>query len=406
MRKTFLIWRQTFLANVRHPAFLTFTLGLPGMLVAVSLATAYFISAAINGDRRPAAVVDPAGVLTPAAAWQPSQPPADAPPLINLPDESGALARLRAGSLQAYYLIPSDYLAGGQVTEVSSGQTNGRLDELIKRYLAEGLLKATPAERRQRISAGATLLHRSLSDQRENTFQEGFQWGLVAFVLTAFYFVNSSSTSDMLGVMREEKTRHTIEISLTSSSVEQLLTGKAAGLISGGLAQFAIWAAAAACITAVTWWTLRLPPVNLAAGPLVEALGLCLALLVPAYIMSVTGTVVVGALVNLAGRGEQLANLLASLAGTLAGPLALAAFSSPDNPVIVLFSLLPFTSPLVMVVRFMQVVVPAWQLALAAGLVWGLMIINLLAGARLYRASWLADGSRNWLRAAWLALRG
>jgi ABC-type Na+ efflux pump permease subunit len=406
MRKTWLIWQQTFLANVRHPAFLMFTLGLPGILAAVSLATAYFVGAALDGDRRPAAVVDPAGALIPVEQWRPADLPGGAPPLRSLPDEANALAGLRAGRLQAYYLVPPNYLAGGEVTEVAAGPLNSELRGLVKRYLTEGLLRATPAERRLRISAGATLLHRSLTDQRENSFQAGFQWGLVAFVLAAFYFINSSSTADMLGILREEKTRNTIEISLTSASVEQLLAGKAAGLISGGLAQFAIWAVAAASITAAAWRVLRLPPVSLAAGPLAGALALSLALLLPAYVMSVSGTIVVGSLVSLAGRGEQVANLLASLAGTLAGPLALAAFSSPDNPVIIVFSLLPFTSPLIMIVRFMQVVVPAWQLAAAIGLVWGLMIVNLLLSARLYRASWLAEGQRNWLKAAWLALRG
>ena len=406
MRKIRLIWWQTYLRSVRHPAFLLFTLGVPGFLMVMGGAAAYFIFEALQGDRRPAAVVDPAGLLVPAESWTPANQFDRIVALETLPGEAQAAAALQAGTIQAYYVVPPDYVSGGVVAEVAGGPVSERVREQVRGYLAEGLLKATSAERRRRIAEGTTLLHRSLADQREMSFQLGFQWGSIVFVLAAFYFINSSSTSDMLGALREEEEKKTIEISLTSATVEQLLAGKVAGIISAGLTQFAVWAAGAAGLTALAWWALKAPGITLAAGPLAAALALCLALLLPAYVMSVTGVIVISSIAGLAGRGEQVASLVTSLLGTLAGPLAFIAVSSPDNPLVILFSILPITSPMVMTIRFLQVIVPAWQLALAIGLVWGLMIFNVAAGARVYRAKWLMSGQKNRLRAAWQALRG
>jgi ABC-2 type transport system permease protein len=287
------------------------------------------------------------------------------------------------------------------VTSVSD-----RVRGQVRSYLTEGLLKATPSERRKRIAQGATLLHLSLTDQRESSLQLAFQWGLAAFVLGAFYFINSSSTSDMFSALHEEKRKKTIEISLTSVTVPQLLIGKVAGVVSTGLAQFAVWFVGAGAMAGLAWFVLRPSGVTLATEPLFNTLALCLGLLLPAYIMNAISVVVISSLADLAGRGEQVVSLITNLLGTLVGPLTLIAISSPDNPLAVVLSILPFTSPMLMVMRYVQVIVPAWQIVLAIGLVWGLMLFNILIAARVYRATWLLAGHKNWLRSVGWALVG
>ena len=166
-----------------------------------------------------------------------------------------------------------------------------------------------------------------------------------------------------------------------------------------------VWFGGAALLAALTLPLLESHGIKLAFEPLASLLGLCLALLLPAYIMGATSVVVVSSLGNLAGRGEQMVSLITNLLGTLVGPLAFIAIASPDNPIAVVLSLLPITSPL-LVVRSLQVTVPTWQIVLALVAVWGAMFFNLFFAARIYRASWLLAGQRNWLRGAWWALRG
>lgn len=405
MRKAFLVWWQTYRRSVLHPAFLIFTLGVPGFLILVGGAASYFILKATEGDTRPVGVVDSAGLLLPAQSWQPDVGLQGAVPLQTFATSALAEAALQAGTLQAYYEVPADYVTSGAVTEVAANPVDDRIREELRHYLAEGLLKATPAQVRQRLAGGVTLLHRSLADQREITVQLGFQWGLAFFVLMAFYLINSSSTSDMLHALREEKEKRTIEISLTSTTVEQLLVGKVAGIVAAGLSQFTVWLVGGAVLVWVAWPWLHLGSLNLAAGPLVNTGALCLALLLPAYVMNACGVIVISSLADLAGRGEQVVSLLTNLLGTLAGPLTFIAISSPDNPLAIVLSLLPFTSPMVMVTRYVQVVVPPWQIWLAIGLVWGLMLFNILIAARIYRATWVLAGERNWGRALVRAVR-
>lgn len=405
MRKSFLVWWQTYRRSVWHPAFLMMTFGLPAFLASVGGVAGYFILKATEGDRRPVGIVDPASLLIAAETWQPANSFVQLVDQRSFASDSAAERALQVGEIQAYYVIAPDYLSSGVATEVAGAEVGARVRAQVRTYLTEGLLKATETERRARLAEGTTIRHRSLTDQREMTIQLGVQWGVVGFVLMAFYFVNSSSTSDMLQALREEKDKKTIEISLTSLTVEQLLIGKVAGIVSVGLTQVAVWFGSATLLAAIALPLLEASGVRLAFEPLANILWLCLGLLLPTYITGATSVVVISSLGNLAGRGEQVVSLILNLVSVLLGPLALIALSSPDNPIAVVLSMLPFTAPL-LVIRSLQVTIPTWQMVLALLVAWSAMFLSLFFSARLYRASWLMAGQRNWLRGAWWALSG
>jgi ABC-2 type transport system permease protein len=350
-------------------------------------------------------IVDPAQLLTLAQNWQAADSASRGVALQAFSSSAAAQGALESGAIQAYYIVPPDYVTSGTVTEVAGTEIDGRIREALQTYFTEGLLKATPQEKQLRLQQGIVLQHRSLTDQREISVQLGFQWGLAFFVLLAFYLITSSSTSDMLNALREEKQKRTIEISLTSATVEQVLVGKVGGIVSAGLTQFGVWLGGALLIVVIAWPWLHVGALNVAVGPLANTLLLCLGLLLPAYIMNAVGIIVIASLADLAGRGEQVVSLITNMMSTLTGPLTFLAISTPDNPLAVILSLIPFTSPMLMVTRYVQVVVPPWQIWLALTLVWGLMLFNILIAARLYRASWVLAGERNWARAIWRAVR-
>ncbi|MEK7312241.1 MAG: hypothetical protein AAB382_09725, partial [Chloroflexota bacterium] len=112
----------------------------------------------------------------------------------------------------------------------------------------------------------------------------------------------------MLHALNEEVWGNTIEITLTSLTVEQLLAGKVGGGLGGP---------DSVCGTGVPTLAvlhlLALGGIELSFAPLWGTLALCLALLFPAYVMNAAGIVIVNAVTDLAGRGEQLASLLLSL---------------------------------------------------------------------------------------------
>jgi ABC-2 type transport system permease protein len=405
MQKVILVWLQTYRRSVWHPAFLTMTFGLPFFLALVGGVAAYFVLKATEGDRRPVGIVDSANVLVAPERWQPANSFARLVELRSFAGDLEAERALQAGEIQAYYVVAPDYVSSGVATEVAAAEVGARVRSQVRAYLTEGLLKATEAERRARLAQGTTIRHRSLTDQREMTIQLAVQAGVVGFVLMAFYFINTSSTSDMLQALREEKEKKTIEISLSSLTVEQLLIGKVGGIVSVGVSQFAVWFGGAALVAVIAWPLLESSGVRLVFEPLFNLLWLCLGLLLPTYITSATSVVVISSLSNLAGRGEQVVSLILNLVSVLLGPLALIALSSPDNPISVALSMLPISAPL-LVIRALQVIVPTWQIVLAFSIVWGAMVLNLFFAARIYRASWLMAGQRNWLRGLWWALSG
>jgi ABC-2 type transport system permease protein len=384
MPKSLLIAWQTYTRSVLHPAFLMFTLGLPLAAVLVASGAAYFILKSQEGDRRAIGVVDLSGALTPAADWFAAGTAGRAVEMNTYADEAGAAAALGAGHIQAFYVVAADYLASGRVAESSAAGVADRVRDQVRRYLREGLLKATSPENRARITQGTTLLHRSLVDRREMTLQLGLQWGVAAFVLAAFYFINAASSSDMLYALREEEEQGTIELALTSATVPELVAGKVMGVVAAGLTQFAAWAAGAIAIGVVLAILLavNLGSIAVSLEPLGTTLALCLALLLPAYVMNATAVVIVSAVTDLAGRGEQVISLVTNLIGVLTGPLTFVAVSAPDHPLSVVLSLLPITAPMVMVTRFVQVAVPGWQIALSIALVWSTMLVNILLAAR------------------------
>jgi ABC-2 type transport system permease protein len=404
MRKTLFIWWQTYTRSVLHPAFLMFTVGLPLAAVVLGGLTAYFILKAQEGDRRAIGIVDRSGALAPAIGWRPSDGAGKAVEMRAYANEAEAEQALQAGGIQAFYVVAPDYVDSGSVTEVSAGGVANRVRDQVQAYLKEGLLQATSLERRARITQGTTLLHRSLADQRELTLQLGLQWGVAAFVLAAFYFINTASSSDMLYALREEEEQGTIEIALTSVRVPELLAGKVMGVVSAGLTQFIAWAAGASVLAFIGLQVLGMGRLDVSLEPVGATLALCLALLLPAYVMNATGVVIVSALTDLAGRGEQVVGLAMNFAGVLTGPLTFIAITAPDNSLSIVLSLLPITSPMVMVTRFVQVAVPAWQVAVSIALVWSTMLFNIFLAARIYRARWLMSGQKHWLRAARLAL--
>lgn len=406
MNKTLLIWRRTYRRSVLHPAFLLFTFGLPAVYVVAAAIAAYFIVKAAEGDQRPIGYVDESGALIAAEAWQPGNPDERVVEMLRFDSEGEAGNALRAGTIQAYYVVAPDYMASGSVTEVSAGNVADRVRDQARAFLREGLLRSTPAAHRVRIALGARVLHRSLDDQREMIFQLALQWGAAAAVISAFYLTNLTTSSDMLHVLNEETWGGTIEIALTSATPAQLLAGKIGGVVSAGLTQFAVWALGAGAPTLVALRLLALGGIELSFAPLWATLALCLALLLPAYVVNSATIAIVTSITDLAGRGEQIVSLVMSFGGVIIGPLTLIAVSAPDNSLAVALSLFPFTSATVMVARFVQVEVPAWQIALAVGLAWGWMIFSVFAAARLYRAAWLMAGQGHWLKSAWLAMIG
>jgi ABC-2 type transport system permease protein len=199
-----------------------------------------------------------------------------------------------------------------------------------------------------------------------------------------------------LGVM-EEKQNRVVEVVLSRVEPEQVLVAKVVGIGALGLVQLvalggSIWVA----LNAVEIADVSLPALG---GEILASVVFWFLL---GYVMYAVMYAALGATVS---RQEDLQSAL-MLPVILLLPgffLGQAAQEFPDTAVVVVASLVPVWSPMVMPVRAAVGSVPPWQLALAVLLVIAVTYGVIRLGARLYRGAVLRVGAKVKLREAWRA---
>jgi ABC-2 type transport system permease protein len=250
-----------------------------------------------------------------------------------------------------------------------------------------------------RYYARNRISHQSLSSQESFTEENIVEWMLV-FVLV--YLVRSAglfTSGYMYDSIASESRQRTIEIILTSISSLQFIVGKFFGLLLVGLTQLAIWGSglflAAVVGTAVFNFDLMQ---QLGAW---QHLPLVISMLLGAYVLDQIMAAAAGMMRVSGGAGPQLFNTF-SLATGLA--LVYAAYllpRSPDTPLAVVASLIPLTSPIVLLVRIVASEVPGWQIALSQILLWGSGLLGLWSLRYLLRANMVSYAGRFEMR-RWL----
>ena len=133
----FLIARFELLRNLRRRGFLGLTIGLPLLALAILIGSQLFAGSggddnegAVGDSELRAGYVDQSGVLN---GWAEN----DLLQMRAFADEAAARAALEAGEISAYWLIPVDYLASGEITRVQAafsfeGYNNWQIESAIR----------------------------------------------------------------------------------------------------------------------------------------------------------------------------------------------------------------------------------------------------------------------------------
>lgn len=389
-------WRQ-----VRRRGFLVMTFGLP-LLPLLAIAAAVAIVVLSDRPERAIGYVDEAGIVRPEVAL-PLDTAERAIPLRPFADQAAARAAFAAGQVDAYVVIPPEYLDTGAVGVYGRGGLSDSGDDSLRALLRGSLLADQPAERRARAADPLGELRYSTPAGGELTrgqsallFFFPFGFGLL-FVIVTF-----SSSSYLLQAVVEEKENRTMEIVLTSVSPRQLLGGKALGLAGLGFTQALVWVLYAALLFGVGG--IFFAPLRGLSLP-ADVVLLALAAFVPGYLLLASIMVGIGAMVTSAQEGQQIASV-ATLLATLPFMLNWAIAASPNGPLAVALSLFPLSAPLALMLRASFTVVPPWQIAASLALLLGSAALAIVAAARIFRAGMLQYGKRLRVRALLRALRG
>ncbi len=211
------------------------------------------------------------------------------------------------------------------------------------------------------------------------------------------------------GVLDEKQTR-VAEMVVAGMSPELLLGGKVFGIGAVGLTQVLIWSSTSVLmlrfrgafltLLGAEARPLQLPPIALSTGVLLLVFFLFGFLLYAALFASV------GAMVSSEQEAQQ-AQIPVVMLLVVSIMFLQPVLASPDSPLAVTLSYIPFSAPVVMPLRMSAVSVPWWEIALSLIALISAGYLALFVAARIYRTGVLLTGKRPSLRevARWVRHR-
>jgi ABC-2 type transport system permease protein len=303
-----------------------------------------------------------------------------------------------SGRLDGYLVLPGDALTKSEATYYGKNVSNvvdlGSMDNAIEQTLIGLRLNdaGIPAERVKEVTHRLDMkrIRVSASGEREDRGAAT----ILAIVLMMILYVTVLMWGQLLLTsVIEEKTSRVVEVMASAVSPEKLLAAKLLGVGAAGMTQFLVWA-------------LSLFAISVGGAGMMVAMGggklpeISPVLLVGLVVYFVLGFLLYSALFAAVGASVNTSQEAQSLAFPVMMPLIACmmmfpmVMQSPDGPLSVVLSLIPFFTPLLMFLRIAVLTPPMWQIALSI-LLTGLTIAGVLwVAARIYRVGILMYGKR------------
>jgi ABC-2 type transport system permease protein len=421
MRNIWLIIRREYLERVRTRSFLVLTLLVPGIMTVVMILPAKL---ATMGDKAQHLVVvtstpqfgemfrqrflsasketdndnDDEAESQTNTAKQTQEPDYIIEVDSNPTEAERAVLRDKVTSqaIDGFLWLSDDAIASGKVTWTSRNMAGfgerARLSDVLNRIIqydrlsrngstgeqAEALLKPIKVEA-VRMERG-----RESKGRGSGKFLE-----VVVMVMLLYMAVLLYGISVMRSVL-EEKNSRILEVLLSSATSTQLMTGKLLGVGAVGLTQILVWVVMAGV------FALPAMAMQPAFSDLQIPLGVLVAFAVfffLGYFLYSTIYATIGAITTTEQEGQQLQFFVVI-------PLVLSVFMlapvvrSPDAPMMVWMSMIPFFAPVLMYARIVVQTPPLWQIALSLSLLIATIAGLLVLCARIYRIGILIYGKR------------
>ena len=400
MRKLWLVARHEYLKIIRKRSFLLSTAGMPIFLVAIM---AFSILTAIGGsDRAPLGYVDHSGLLA-----APVMPTSDrlGEEIIEIrafADEAAARAALEAGQIQGYYVLPADYLDSLSVRLVYWDQAPAaRIQNDFDQFLRANLVSGLPAQAQERALKGVELTVRS-ADGKQELSSAGLANVILPFGFGFFFiFAVMNSAGYLLQAVADEKENRTVEVMATSLTPEQLIGGKAVGLIAVAMTQIVILAAVIGLGLAVgsryldALRELRVPWSFLMVSVLY---------FVPSYTLIAGLMIAIGSAVTEVRQGQQIAGVF-NMLFSIPYFFLLMFITNPNSPLAVILTLFPTTAFTTITLRWGLTTIPPAELIAGWIILMASALLSVWAAARIFRAGMLRYGQRLDLRRMIAAVR-
>ena len=424
MNKLGLIIAREYMSIVGRKSFILLTLGMPLLFIlimAVPIGLAYLNDQ--GSDTQQIAVIDETGRY--AAALKSD----DMYNFVAIKGDTVTNARefydKAGGSLDAIIIISRDVDSTGVVDIFSEGTITPALVSNVRNVLADTIETAhltamgVPNIQEMVEQAHVDVDVRSIKwseagDEQESSTDAAMVLGLMLSILT-YMFVLMYGAMIMNSVI-EEKTNRIVEVVVSSCRPFQLMLGKIIGVGLIGLTQLFIWIVLLVIVAMVAGSALGFGQVSpdavspesmrmakdMGAMEMImhETLSINYTPIIVGFILYFLGGYLLysslfaglGSAVDQASDSSQFTSpvILIMLVAFYAG---MACMENPSGPTAMWCSIIPFTSPVVMMIR-LPFGVPFWQLALSLGLLFGTALAITWLAARIYRRGILHYGKK------------
>ena len=437
MNKTLIIIGREFTTRVRKKSFLILTLIVP-ILMAGFYAFLMWMLLKDDTQERRIAVINHSDIETPFQQINNTTFEYVSTDIT----ESTVQDFLKANNFYALIEVPEDVIENPDIPILSYSQVPmelkneiaSQLKEKIERIKRNAVIaEANIPDLEQKLAAVKTpTLVRTLKvsaetgEAKESSSEIASAIGLIAGMII-YFFIFMYASQVMKGVI-EEKTNRIIEVLVSSVKPFQFLLGKIIGVAAVGLVQFLIWVVFG-IVLIIAMQAMFLPNIDLdalrQAGPMVtdmsamtgaaqlnpeqlqiiqkvaqtidpmfiiSFLSAFLFYFIGGYLLYASLFAAIGAAVDNETDSQQFLTPL-SIILVVGLYIGFTAMKSPESPLVFWSSLIPFTSPIVMLVRI-PFGVPAWEIVTSMALLVASFIFFTWLSGRIYRVGILMYGKK------------
>lgn len=409
MNKTWLVIKREYLTRVKKRTFIISTILFPLLYLALIFGTSYI--AAKSSKNLHVAIIDSSGYFNKALIHE-----------SNLQDSSSRLAYITSNpdsviknykdmGYDGYIVIPpTEWEKGMDNLALKSNKTHGMGPVMQVQGKLNRVWSKIKSEKLGLDENKRTILDKKISIQAQNETDKnsnaqvasviGYVSGFLIYFILLIY-----GAQVMMGVM-EEKTNRIAEVMVSSIRPFQLMLGKIVGISMVALTQFILWIAFIFIIYNVTASTSNSDMMSGVIGGVQKTFSsINLPLIIFCFAFYLLGGfffysslyAAIGSAVNEDMREAQSLSFPVTMLVIFSIALMTAAIADPTGKLAFWASIIPISSPIVMMARIpfgVPGTVPWWELGLSMALLIGGFIFTTWFAGKIYRTGILMYGKK------------
>ena len=415
MKKMLLIIGREYFERVRNKSFIIVTLLMPIIMIAIMAAPTLMMLYGGKSEQKRVMVVDRSGMVVDKLYSSPEVEFVDVSELTKSEAcaqygaESDAFGVLYIGSVvdarDSVQLITNSS-SSMMLEENISGQISSIVEqEKLLAYNIENLDQILASiETRIKLS---TFVNNGTGEEEsmESTSSDmsyilGIVLGMLLYMIIIIY------GQMVLTSVVEEKASRVIDVMVTSATPFQLMMGKILGIAAVAVTQIAIWAALV--ISASKFLLPALMPADAAtsgdamltailgtigdAGYLAMIFTYMLLFILGGFLLYASLYAASGSAVDSVQDGQQF-NSIIMMPIIISIIVMMSVFNDPNSPLAVWSSMIPFTSPIVMMARI-PFGIPTWEIILSLVLLYATFLFTTWLAAKIFRVGIFMHGKR------------